>query len=215
MANVTNTTQSAYDRAADADGAMKFTITVVMVYGGAVFGVLILGFFRGLSKNHDDEDKQVNYFLRDIDKTRRQFAKQRDLSAVYQKLEHTDVEWKSRNRDTENALGRGLANMMVLPVMLSRERDDNVNRKSKWPSLKRLRNLRMPRVFSRQKSSQSDICVNTEPQGIQIEEGSLVDSDEKSNDTSPCINVEIKTISENMDESDCGSFQSSFSYLSS
>lgn len=220
MENVTNTTQNVYDRHADAQGAMEFTVSVVMVYGGAVFGVLILGFFRGLSNNHDDEDKQVNYFLRDIEKTRRRFTKERDLSAVYKTLESMDVEWKSlNNRDTGSALGRGLANMMALPVMLSRESEANTVRKTRRPPLKRLKSL--PRVFTRLKSSrsQSDPYLERERFNSQIEERVLMDTDEKiddirdSSDTSTEIRIDIITMGEGTEESDCGSFQSTFSYL--
>lgn len=36
---------------------MEFMVFVVMVYGGVVFGVLILGFFCGFFNNYDEEDK--------------------------------------------------------------------------------------------------------------------------------------------------------------
>lgn len=221
MENVTNTTQNVYDRHADAQGAMEFTVSVVMVYGGAVFGVLILGFFRGLSNNHDEEDKQVDYFLRDIEKTRRKFTKERDLSAVYKTLESMDVEWKSlNNRDTGSALGRGLANMMALPVMLSRESEANTVRKTRRPPLKRLKSL--PRVFARLKStrSQSETYLD---RGLrfnsQLEERVLMDNDEKIEDIrdsiemSTEIRIDINTMGDCTEESDSGSFQSTFSYL--
>lgn len=220
MENVTNTTRNVYDRHADAQGAMEFTVSVVMVYGGAVFGVLILGFFRGLSNNHDDEDKQVNYFLRDIEKTRRKLTKERDLSAVYKTLEGMDVEWKSfNNRDTGSALGRGLANMMALPVMLSRENEANMVRKKRRPPLKRLKSL--PRVFTRLKSSRSQSDPYLE-RGLrfnsQIEERVLMENDEniedtRDGDTSTEIRIGMTAMGDCTEESDCGSFQSTFSYL--
>jgi hypothetical protein len=221
MSNATNLTEVAYNRTADAEGAMKFTVSVVMVYGGAVFGVLILGFFRGLSKNHDEEDRQVNSFLRDIEKTRVRCSRERDLDAVYKTLQHLDIDWKSKdNRNTEGALGRGLAKMIALPVVLSRKNKPGRVKKSPRSSWNRLNII--PRAFSRFRSSNSDPGVRVEfSQGCKTEDGVLVNLQEEREDAPTQCDVDITSgtsldmdaISESPEQSESGSFQSTSSYL--
>lgn len=223
MNNATNITEVAYNRTADAEGAMKFTVSVVMVYGGAVFGVLILGFFRGLSKNHDEEDSQVNSFLRDIEKTRVQCSRERELDAVYKTLQHLGIEWKTRdNRNTEGALGRGLANMMALPMVLSRGNKSGRVKKSRRSSWNRLKII--PRAFSRYRSSNSDPGIRVESRrNSKMEDRGLIDLGEKGenkpahskgeDNTTTGVKVNIDAINESAEQSDCGSFQSTSSYL--
>lgn len=64
------------------DGAMKFTIAVVMVYGIAAMGVLALGFFSSRKRNHDLIDKETGKFVKQFDEVKFTFDKKARVGAV-------------------------------------------------------------------------------------------------------------------------------------
>lgn len=54
----------------DAEGALKFTVAVVVVYGVAVMGVFIMGYFGRKRRYNAELDQQANNFLRNLEQAR-------------------------------------------------------------------------------------------------------------------------------------------------
>ena len=79
VATKSNTTSS--DVNADAEGAMKFTVAVIMVYGMAVMGVLALEFFRKKQRTQSVDDEAVE-FVKGYDSVRRSIDRKARVGAV-------------------------------------------------------------------------------------------------------------------------------------
>ena len=79
VAKKSNTTSS--DVNVDAEGAMKFTVAVIMVYGMAVMGVLALEFFRKKQRTQSVDDEAVE-FVKGYDSVRRSIDRKARVGAV-------------------------------------------------------------------------------------------------------------------------------------
>ena len=79
VATKSNTTSSDVD--VDAEGAMKFTVAVIMVYGMAVMGVLALEFFRKKQRTQSADDEAVE-FVKGYDSVRRTIDRKARVGAV-------------------------------------------------------------------------------------------------------------------------------------
>ena len=79
VATKSNTTSS--DVNVDAEGAMKFTVAVIMVYGMAVMGVLALEFFRKKQRTQSVDDEAVE-FVKGYDSVRRSIDRKARVGAV-------------------------------------------------------------------------------------------------------------------------------------
>ncbi|XP_062596332.1 uncharacterized protein LOC134257755 [Saccostrea cucullata] len=76
--NKTVSTNSPYD----AEGALKFTVAVVAVYGVAVLGVFVLGYFGRKRHGNNDLDQQASSFLVNLEKVRNKLEKERQIGNV-------------------------------------------------------------------------------------------------------------------------------------
>lgn len=66
----------------DAEGALKFTVAVVLVYGVAVMGVFVLGYFGRKRRNNAELDQQANNFLRNLEQVRYKLEKDKQVGNV-------------------------------------------------------------------------------------------------------------------------------------
>lgn len=81
--NCTNGTNSGKEEEVyDAEGALKFTVAVVVVYGVAVMGVFVMGYFGRKRRNNADLDQQANNFLRNLEQVRNKIEKENEISKV-------------------------------------------------------------------------------------------------------------------------------------
>jgi len=61
----------------DGKGAMVYIVTVIIVYGFAVIGVFIFGFFRKRKIDHFEVDRQAMLFFKDLPRVRNQIEKEK------------------------------------------------------------------------------------------------------------------------------------------
>lgn len=66
----------------DAEGALKFTVAVVVVYGVAVMGVFIMGYFGRKRRYNAELDQQANNFLRNLEQARTRIEKEKQVGKV-------------------------------------------------------------------------------------------------------------------------------------
>lgn len=66
----------------DAEGALKFTVAVVVVYGVAVMGVFVMGYFGRIRRYNAELDQQANNFLRNLEQARNRIEKEKQVGKV-------------------------------------------------------------------------------------------------------------------------------------
>lgn len=66
----------------DAEGALKFTVAVVVVYGVAVMGVFVMGYFGRIRRYNAELDQQANNFLRNLEQARTRIEKEKQVGNV-------------------------------------------------------------------------------------------------------------------------------------
>ena len=115
----------------DPEGAMKYIIAVVLVYGIAVMGVVALGF---LKKRHiRNIDKEAIEFVKHFDDVRRSIDQQTRVGAVsslLQSLHHSNatVEGNAGAAEQKNLFGKfELFALPMSPIKEERNKDENNN----------------------------------------------------------------------------------------
>ncbi|XP_060077434.1 uncharacterized protein LOC132556987 [Ylistrum balloti] len=99
----------------DAEGAMKFTVAVVTMYSVGMVGVLVMG-LRHKKKSNADVDKEVDYFMKDINKVRVRLEKKGRLDSINKLLTSINIEQREK---TISVVGSGMLPFMALPVFMS------------------------------------------------------------------------------------------------
>ena len=97
------------------DGAMKFTIAVVLVYGIAAIGVLALGFFSRRKRHKEMIDKEAGKFVKTFDTIKQNVEKKRRVSAVTSLLQSLHSAPTDLNSNAPDRLFRNLA-FLALPL---------------------------------------------------------------------------------------------------
>ncbi|KAK3089090.1 hypothetical protein FSP39_000653 [Pinctada imbricata] len=129
--NVTDphTTMATTEKPYDGEGAMKFTIAVVMVYGVAVMGVFIMGYYGRRRHETHEMDRQASTFLKNIDQIRFRMKKEKQVDHTSDVLRRTSFggfNYKERNSlKGLNDLGRNMAKYMALPIFMAQGADDS------------------------------------------------------------------------------------------
>ncbi|XP_033738551.1 uncharacterized protein LOC117326059 [Pecten maximus] len=115
VSNDTSVHQNSTSNAYDADGAMKFTVAVVTMYSIGMVGVLVMG-LRNRKKANADVDKEVDYFMKDINKVRIRLEKKGRLDSINKLLRSMNIDTQEKN---VSVVGSGLLPFMALPVFMS------------------------------------------------------------------------------------------------
>lgn len=69
-------------------GAVWFSAAVVLVYGVAVIGVLVMSFIKHRNTNHQEVDEQATTFLKQIEQVRTEMEMSAKVMVVVERLEH-------------------------------------------------------------------------------------------------------------------------------
>ena len=116
----------------DGVGAMKFTVAVVLVYGVAVIGVFVMGYFGRRRKGENEEmDRQANVFLKSFDHVRTQLQKEKQVGSVTNVLRRistyeVDVRHVPVKEDSGlSRLGKDMFPYMALPMLVSHVTSDS------------------------------------------------------------------------------------------
>ncbi|XP_069127165.1 uncharacterized protein [Argopecten irradians] len=115
VSNETYIQQNSTTTSYDAEGAMKFTVAVVTMYSVGMVGVLVLG-LRTRKKTNADVDKEVDYFMKDINRVRIRLEKKGRLDSINKLLRSMNIDTQEKN---VSVVGSGLLPFMALPVFMS------------------------------------------------------------------------------------------------
>ncbi|KAK3612281.1 hypothetical protein CHS0354_010999 [Potamilus streckersoni] len=110
------TTNAVYD----AEGAMKFTIVVVLVYGFAVCGVVALSVIHKPRSKMYQSENDIHNFVKGFDHVRSQIEKRSRVSAVTQLLKAVQGHYNSETNVSDGGLFPGL---VFIPLAFERDTD--------------------------------------------------------------------------------------------
>ncbi|CAC5404166.1 unnamed protein product [Mytilus coruscus] len=114
--NVTNSTVPEI-KPYDAEGAMKFTVAVVMVYGVAVIGVFAVSYASRRKPVNYDVDRQARYFVKNMDDVRTNLERKNRLISINMLLKNIhggSVQPKTKQKSIQE----GILSYVAFPVMV-------------------------------------------------------------------------------------------------
>ena len=122
-------TSTTSEKTSEDDGALKFTVAVVMVYGIAAMGVLALGFFSRRKRHKELMDKEAGKFVKNFDNVKSSFEKKRRVGAVTSLLQtiHSPdfTPIKSSSISVQPNRGNLLSNLAFLAMPLTNIQEDS------------------------------------------------------------------------------------------
>ncbi|CAG2256024.1 unnamed protein product [Mytilus edulis] len=114
--NVTNSTLPEI-KPYDAEGAMKFTVAVVMVYGVAVIGVFAVSYASRRKPMNYDVDRQARYFIKNMDDVRANLERKNRLLSINMLLKN--IHGGSVKPNTkQKSIQEGILSYVAFPVMV-------------------------------------------------------------------------------------------------
>lgn len=122
------TTASPYD----AEGAMQFTVAVVTIYSIGMVGVLVLG-LRNKRKRNSEMDKEVDYFVKDINTVRIHLEKKGRLENINKLLKNTNINLDLRRKGV-SVIGSGFLPFMALPVFMAQNKSQTETEVTQSPT---------------------------------------------------------------------------------
>lgn len=122
----------------DAEGALKFTVAVVMVYGVAVMGVFAVSYVSRRKPQNYDVDKQARSYVKNMDNVRRKLERNHRLNSINVLLKNIHGE-NNFPKSKEKFIEQGVLSLAAFPVMVASGRgesskannSENANDKSK------------------------------------------------------------------------------------
>ncbi|KAL3868271.1 hypothetical protein ACJMK2_041098 [Sinanodonta woodiana] len=102
----------------DAEGALKFTIVVVMVYGFAVCGVVAIGVIHKQRSKMNHSENDLHNFIKGYDHIRSQIEKRSRVSAVTQLLKSVQGHYNGKTNPSDVGLFPGF---VLIPLALQRD----------------------------------------------------------------------------------------------
>ncbi|XP_063426359.1 uncharacterized protein LOC134710095 [Mytilus trossulus] len=101
----------------DAEGAMKFTVAVVMVYGVAVIGVFAVSYASRRKPMNYDVDRQARYFIKNMDDVRANLERKNRLLSINMLLKN--IHGGSVEPNTkQKSIQEGILSYVAFPVMV-------------------------------------------------------------------------------------------------
>lgn len=125
--DVLNTTfgcnRTAYNHTAirtgyDAEGALKFTVAVVMVYGVAVIGVFAVSYVSRRKPQNFDVDKQARTYVKTLDNVRLKLERNNRLHSINSLLKNIHGGTEMRIQKPKS-IQDGILSYVAFPVMVA------------------------------------------------------------------------------------------------
>lgn len=116
--NGTANNQTALARNYDAEGALKFTVAVVMVYGVAVIGVFAVSYVSRRKPQNFDVDKQARTYVKTLDNVRLKLERNNRLHSINSLLKNIHGGNELQVPKTKS-IHDGILSYVAFPVMVA------------------------------------------------------------------------------------------------
>jgi hypothetical protein len=113
--NLTSTTEAEAGQY-DAEGALKFTVAVVMVYGVAVMGVFAVSYASRRKPQNYDVDKQARSYVKNMDDVRHKLERKNRLHSINLLLKNIHGD---EPQSKEKFIQEGILSCVAFPVMVA------------------------------------------------------------------------------------------------
>lgn len=113
--NLTSTTEAEAGQY-DAEGALKFTVAVVMVYGVAVMGVFAFSYASRRKPQNYDVDKQARSYMKNLDDVRHKLERKNRLHSINLLLKNIHGD---EPQYKEKLIQEGILSCVAFPVMVA------------------------------------------------------------------------------------------------